>query len=159
MEMRHLRCFLAVAEELHFARSTEKLHIEQSSLSRTIKELEEDLGEQLFVRTSRGTRHIDRYIIPILGRIKVPDLTRADVSEMMHAYSHIPSAINRAFACPRKMLNMAEVWGYCSDGSKLCRHVPVYPENGKTRFITDEELVRIYEYLIVRMRKAWNIRY
>lgn len=70
MELRHLRCFLAVAEELHFARAAEKLHIEQSPLSRTVKELEEELGVQLFIRTSRSTR------LTLAGRLFLKNVPR-----------------------------------------------------------------------------------
>jgi DNA-binding transcriptional LysR family regulator len=53
MELRHLRYFVGVAEALSFTRAAEKLHTAQPSLTRQIKDLEEELGVRLLNRTKR----------------------------------------------------------------------------------------------------------
>ena len=91
--------------------------------------------------------YINRHVIPKLGALKVRQVIRSDVSGMIARMKGTPVTANRVLACLRKMFNMAEVWGFRDDGTNPCRHIPKYPERGKTRLITDDEMVRLFACL------------
>lgn len=96
MDLRHLRSFMAVAEELHFSRAAERLHIEPSPLSRTIKELEEELGIVLFRRDRRGTQ------LTHPGRVFLDE-----VRHVFMALNHAKQSVKAAASGYRSTLRIA----------------------------------------------------
>ena len=82
IELRHLRYFVAVAEELHFGRAALKLNLAQPPLSQQIRQLEEILGYPLFNRTSRSVKLTAAGAVYLERTRKVLQAVERDVVEM-----------------------------------------------------------------------------
>lgn len=87
------------------------------------------------------------HILPALGRERVADLSREQVSAFHHSLRDIPIQANRALALLSKMMNLAEGWDLRPGGSNPCRHVEKFKERHRERFLSGEELGRLGDVL------------
>jgi DNA-binding transcriptional LysR family regulator len=96
MELRHLRYFVAVAEELNIGRAAERLHMSQPPLTRQISQLEREVGAALFNRSNRGVE------LTNAGRVLLDDARR-----MLHLADQAGDRAHRAGAGTVGRLDLA----------------------------------------------------
>lgn len=119
IELRHLRYFVVLAEELHFARAAERLKMEQSPLSRAIRDMERLLAVRLFERNTRSTR-----------------ITRAGKVFLQYA-RHAEALISQARTSTRSAalghsehlrIGLSDCVAYCRVTEILARYRAMHPE-------------------------------
>jgi integrase len=119
----------------------------------TVRELADRFDkEHIALRIKASTakeyrRNLDRFILPALGRLRVEEVTRADVAKFHHDLRHIPYQANRCLEIVSKMFNLAEMWGLRPDGSNPRKHLKKYPEEKRERFLSTAEIRRVGEAL------------
>jgi integrase len=119
----------------------------------TVKELAErfdkaHISVRLKPNTAAGYRRLlQRDILPALGRLRVTEVTRADIAKLHHDQRHIPYEANRCLEVVSKMFSLAEMWGLRPDGSNPRKHIKKYPEEKRERFLSPAELKRVGEVL------------
>jgi integrase len=128
------------------------------------------------VETDRA--NIQNHVKPLLGKLHVADVTRADIDQFKRAVKDGktardtkrgprsrsivtggPGVANRCLALLSKMLNLAERWGWRPEGSNPCRHVDKYRENRRERFLAEAELARLGDILIEAERSGGESPY
>ncbi|MEO0801051.1 MAG: LysR family transcriptional regulator [Cyanobacteria bacterium J06642_2] len=98
MELRDLRCFVVLCEELHFRRAAERLHLSQPPLTRLIGRLEQELGVSLFTRTTRSVKLTDS------GRVLL-----AEAKELLSHADEVARRVRHGTADASKRLRISYV--------------------------------------------------
>ena len=80
------------------------------------------------------------YVLPKLGRLRVNEVTRADVQRLHQSLAARPYQANRVLALVSKMMSLAEAWGMRGENSNPCRHVDKFKEEARRRYLNAAEL-------------------
>jgi DNA-binding transcriptional LysR family regulator len=120
MELRHLKYFIAIAEERSFTRAAERLWVAQPGLSRQIRDLERELGAQLFERRPRGVELTDvgeLFLERARTALAAVDAAGAVVGTVrlgiaLGAGWHLTASVLDEFACARPRVELTLLAGY-----------------------------------------------
>jgi DNA-binding transcriptional LysR family regulator len=104
LELRHLRYFVAVAEDLNFSRAAERLHMAQPPLSAAIRQLELELGTELLVRTTREVHLTDAGATFLVGARRILD-------ELDYVVRRFPSLKSERMRAVLETLEFDRVYG------------------------------------------------
>ena len=88
-------------------------------------------------------RLIEKRINPAFGTKKAAAVSRADVARLHSGLRSTPYEGNRTLALVSKMMTLAESWGYRPDASNPCRHINLFAESKRERFLSEDELGRL----------------
>lgn len=92
-------------------------------------------------------RNVDLFIKPAIGKFKIQDISRPDISKFHQSLKDTPYQANRALGVLSKLFNLAEEWGLRPDGSNPCRHVKKFKEEKRERYLSNGELTRLGQAL------------
>jgi integrase len=102
-------------------------------------------------------RLIEKAVLPTIGRRRVRDIARADISRLHHELRETPYAANRVLALLSKMFALAEKWGERPDGSNPCRHIEKYRERKRERILSVDEFGRLGDGLAASGRSVFVV--
>ena len=92
-------------------------------------------------------RLLNRVVLPALGKRRVGDVTKADISKLHHDLREAPYQANRALGALSKMFSLAEAWGLRPENSNPCRHIEKFKERKRERMLSPAELARLGDAL------------
>lgn len=109
-------------------------------------------------RSVKRARQVwDRCVLPKLGKRKVADIERADVAKLITGMADTPAMANKVITLLSKAFNLAEIWGWRSEGTNPCRHAERFKEESRERYLSPSELDRL-GHVLSEAESSWGFQ-